>query len=173
MPKPVKTNQLFERFVVCGLSPELLCTVAGEAGFLGTNFRYRSSLVDQLPHTNGDNSGVPPQLPAVSGGAAPCAARHRCRAAGRTSNALPVHSYPIEPRCAAFCPSDTPCEQLCGQLGLWLGKFPPSAHLRPKNLVFTLDIATVLPAERRGHHTQGGCVARRQASQDLHGGADR
>jgi hypothetical protein len=72
MPKAVKTNQLFERFVVCGLSPELLCTVAGEPGFLGTNFRYRSSLIDQLPYTNGDNSGVPPQLPAVSRGGAPC-----------------------------------------------------------------------------------------------------
>jgi hypothetical protein len=65
MPKAVKTNQLFERFVVCGLSPELLCTVAGEPGFLGTNFRYKASLIDQLPHTNGDNSSVPPQLPAV------------------------------------------------------------------------------------------------------------
>ena len=85
MPKAAKTNQLFERFVVCGLSPELLCTVAGEAGFLGTNFRYRSSLIDQLPHTNGDNSGVPPQLPAVSACTAPHQLACRRRAARRRS----------------------------------------------------------------------------------------
>jgi hypothetical protein len=76
MPKAAKTNQLFERFVVCGLSPELLCTVAGEAGFLGTNFRYRASLIDQLPHTHGDNSGVPPQLPAVRACLRASLARH-------------------------------------------------------------------------------------------------
>jgi hypothetical protein len=59
-------EQLWEYFVVVGLPKAGLQTITGDAGFLGTDQKYKPAFVDSLPHSNFDEaSRLPPQLPTV------------------------------------------------------------------------------------------------------------
>lgn len=60
-------EQLWEYFVVAGLPKVGLQTLQGEAGFLGTDQKYKPAFVDSLPNSAFDEScRLPPQLPTVS-----------------------------------------------------------------------------------------------------------
>jgi hypothetical protein len=63
----MQSEQLWEYFVVAGLPKVGLQTVQGDAGFLGTDQKYKPVFVDSLPHSSFDEScHLPPQLPTVS-----------------------------------------------------------------------------------------------------------
>lgn len=63
----MQSEQLWEYFVVAGLPKVGLQTVQGDAGFLGTDQKYKPVFVDSLPHSTFDEScHLPPQLPTVS-----------------------------------------------------------------------------------------------------------
>jgi hypothetical protein len=60
-------EQLWEYFLVIGLPKVGLQTVQGDAGFLGTDQRYKPAFMDSLPKSTFDEScRFPPQLPTVS-----------------------------------------------------------------------------------------------------------
>lgn len=60
-------EQLWDSFVVVGLPKVALQTIQGDAGFLGTDQKYKPAFVDSLPHTTFEEPcRLPPQLPTVS-----------------------------------------------------------------------------------------------------------
>jgi hypothetical protein len=62
----LQQEQLWEYFVVVGLPKAGLQTITGDAGFLGTDQKYKPAFVDSLPHSHFDEaSRLPPQLPTV------------------------------------------------------------------------------------------------------------